>query len=634
MGHLIVGLVAGTLSIFGTFLILSVAFAGIGLALSRAFGLKALSIDDCFLAFWVGFGVIILCLMVWNLVLPVGLLALLFVLAVGGTGIVWNWEDLTRIFDNDSWRPSLLLVLMSGLAGFWIANQCTAEFQSWDGALYHLQSVKWAKAYPIVPGIANLHGPLAFNNSSFLYDAMLDSGWWEGRGYHIANGLLLFVLVLQAMAHGARFISGDSSVATPRLYNFLLLAPALHLVRNNDIASYSTDVSLTLVLLAASAKMYDLVNGGVSQEFTTEDGYGIVALSILFASAVCIKLSAGVFAILTMPIAIFLWWKNRLQQKTGLMKTLVWSSVVIVAFAVVWIARGIVMSGYPFFPEAMAGFPVEWRAPVEHADAEYALMSFTEREFSWTIGRNWLRHVILGNPYAVFIPFCIAVSVLFALFLRRVRGCEVRKARDIIWWLLAPVVVAIGTWLSSVPSTRYIAAVFWTLACVCVCECQREVWPHLGISAKRLAIIGFIVLGISPPLFEPAFGAMRDGESAVLAILNYNFLKPEPNLWFHPIAGQAVITPFTTRSGLVLNVPKNPQVPQGCWDAPIPCTPNPALNLRLRQPGQVGKGFKLDGGWQMQYWPYRDDPAFLPKWRKRQAEALGSSSISAQVGNR
>jgi hypothetical protein len=617
---LIVGLTAGTLSIFGTFLILSAAFAGIGLVVCRAFGLRTLNIDDCFLAFWVGFSVVILYLMMWNFALPVRLVTLLFVLAAGGAGLVWNWEALTRIFDNESWRPSLLLMLISGLASFWVANQCTAGFQSWDGALYHLQSVKWAKAYPIVPGIANLHGPLAFNNSSSLYDAMLDSGWWEGGGYHIANGLLLFVFVLQAMANGARLGCGGSSAATSRLYSFLLLAPALHLVRNHDISSYSTDVPMTLVLLATSAKMYDLVSARASQEFTPEDRYGIVALAILFASAVCIKLSVGVFAIVAMPIAIYLWWVHRPRQETGLMKTLVWSLVVIFAFAVVWIARGVVMSGYPFFPVSVAQFPVEWRAPVEHADAEYAFMSFTEREFSWTIGRDWFRHVIFGNPYAVFVPFCVAAFALFVLFVCRVFRYEARKGPKTTWWMLLPVVVAIGAWGWSVPATRYIVAVWWTLACVCLCECQREVWPHLGITARRLAISGCIVLGISPPLVEPAFAAIRDGQGAVLAVLHYNFVRPEPNLWVHPMAGQAVLTPFTTRSGLVLNVPNNPRLPQGCWDAPIPCTPNPAPNLQLRRPGQVEEGFRLDGGWQMHYWPYRDHTSFLTEWRKRRVE--------------
>ena len=76
---------------------------------------------------------------------------------------------------------------------------------------YHVQAVKWAKAYPVVPGIANLHGPLAFNNSSFLYDAMVDSGWWEGRGYHVANAVLLHGAVIQSLLNGLQWLRGGLS---------------------------------------------------------------------------------------------------------------------------------------------------------------------------------------------------------------------------------------------------------------------------------------------------------------------------------------------------------------------------------------------------------------------------------------
>ncbi|MGH7657841.1 MAG: hypothetical protein ACREL6_06365, partial [Gemmatimonadales bacterium] len=53
-------------------------------------------------------------------------------------------------------------------------------------------------------------------------------------------------------------------------------------------------------------------------------------------------------------------------------------------------------------------------------------------------------------------------------------------------------------------------------------------------------------------------------------------------------------------SGLILNTPARGML---CWDAPLPCTPHPAPNLRLRRPGDLGGGFVTDGNWQALDWP-------------------------------
>ena len=67
------------------------------------------------------------------------------------------------------------------------------------------------------------------------------------------------------------------------------------------------------------------------------------------------------------------------------------------------------MSGYPFFPITIAGFPLDWRAPVEHATVEAAYIQFTEREFTWRmIGSNWVRLILLRDVSAAFVPGAIA----------------------------------------------------------------------------------------------------------------------------------------------------------------------------------------------------------------------------------
>lgn len=39
------------------------------------------------------------------------------------------------------------------------------------------------------------------------------------------------------------------------------------------------------------------------------------------------------------------------------------------------------------------------------------------------------------------------------------------------------------------------------------------------------------------------------------------------------------------------------------FNAPIPCTPNPAPNLRLRVAVRIASGFTVDDSGEMQFWP-------------------------------
>ena len=63
---------ASMLAIAVAILLLASAFMGTGLAIRRAFGLRTLCLEDCFLAFWVGYAVTLLFLILWNFMDPVG----------------------------------------------------------------------------------------------------------------------------------------------------------------------------------------------------------------------------------------------------------------------------------------------------------------------------------------------------------------------------------------------------------------------------------------------------------------------------------------------------------------------------------------------------------------------------------
>jgi hypothetical protein len=617
---LVAHLAVGTLAILGMFLVLVASFTGVGLLLRHLFKKQIVDISDYFVAFWTGYGLVVLFLIVWNFFLPVGLPSFLSVLVFGGVG--WWLGGVPKFRTTDSWRPTRLQIALIVLGSLWVANHATGDLTNWDDGLYHLQAVEWAGKYAVVPGIANLLGPLAFNNASFLYDAMLDSGWWKDRGFHLANGVLVFVLLLRCGLSAARFASRrEGDPAGRHLFGFILLAPLLNAVRNGELASYSTDIPSNMMLFAAAGLMYELLDSGA----LLTDAYSVVSLTILLSSTICLKLSSAVFAGVAISVVIFLSWKSGVSLGSRY-KAVAKVSLIAAAFVLPWMARGVMLSGYPLYPVPLAGFPVSWRAPLEHTYAEYAYIGFTEREFTWRfIGRDWLRQIFLNDSYAVFIPATLAALAILGLFLSSRLRQRVFKQRRATWWLALPAVTAIAGWLWSAPSTRYSPVLFWTFAATVISEYLLIRWPELSVKGRSRVLAALVLLGVSPCIVMPAFRATMQGQNPAAAVANFNFVPPPQDHWIRPIMQPPNVVAYTTRAGLVLNVPRKPEdstVRAKCWNAPIPCTPNPAPNLQLINPGRLDGGFKVEGSWQMQDWPNYWQRDFLAQWRARNAETI------------
>ncbi len=50
-------------------------------------------------------------------------------------------------------------------AAVWLASRSMMTPTNYDSGLYHLSTIRWINSFPIVPGLGNLNGRLAFNQS-------------------------------------------------------------------------------------------------------------------------------------------------------------------------------------------------------------------------------------------------------------------------------------------------------------------------------------------------------------------------------------------------------------------------------------------------------------------------------------
>jgi hypothetical protein len=612
----------GTLLILLSWLPMLGVFAGIGLLLRRAFGASSLSVATVLDQVWPGFGATVLFLMIWNFFQPVNEAAAAIALAAGVAGLWVHRRALAAVLAGGVTRPAGWAIAAAGVAGFWIANLSVGDLTAWDSALYHWQGVRWAREYPAVPGLANLFGPLGFNNAAFLYDAVLDVGPWEGRSYHLATGFFPFAFACLAASATVLLFGGDEG-ARPRAVFVLAGLTGAAQAPWSALPSYVTDVATTIVVLVLTSSWYGFLTRGEPRP--VEDAWAVVRIVLLAALAVSLKLNMAVLGAVTVIAVCGQFLAERPDRALG-RRTLGWAAVIAALFGVAWTARGIVLSGYPAFPSTALPAPVEWRAPEEHARAEFAFIVDSGRRTASVpevvsgragVGR-WLPDWLIGHREQVFyaaVPLALLAVALTAALRARARAPADALARTrAAWWMAAPLAVAIAAWFSTAPEPRYASPFFWSLAALAVAQvCVLTGLPGDRARVRRLVIAAWLGAGASV-VVQPFLYWLVKGRrgSVVRAVARETVRVPPPGHWLYPRAEALVMTPYVTRSGLVLNLPAH-----RCWEAPLPCTPNPAPNLRLRDPARIERGFVVDGGWQMEHWPQRWRPDYLRTLRTR-----------------
>src|SRR6516165_5501945 len=149
-----------------------------------------LSFSCCF---WVGLALLVTALQIFNLYWGINLFV---VRPTCVLGLFCFWLFRKRLNVSFWHRLKPWYILPAGLVILWVADRALGEPGVYDSGLYHFSSVRWANQLPLPPGLGNLHGRLAFNQSYFLYVAFLNNFPVVGFGHNLANSLLLAAAIL------------------------------------------------------------------------------------------------------------------------------------------------------------------------------------------------------------------------------------------------------------------------------------------------------------------------------------------------------------------------------------------------------------------------------------------------------
>lgn len=558
-------MILSQLGILLTWLTLAGAFIGLGAIVRRRLGRRIMTGHDRLVSIFLGMGIVIAVLEIWNFLWPINAVAELVILGPGLASLAVCVKPLLRglwpaIVCRKVESVALLLVLL------WMSNRAIMPPTLYDTKMYHLNAVRWATEYAAVPGVVNVQRNVAFNNASHLIAAMLNHGPWAGRSQHVCNGLF----VVPLMAAGVWALGGlfRGKVRRSSIFMTLCLPIAFVLTIRPDIASLSTDLPVAVLAVVIIAFLMRFLAG--FRRNTMADGVSLFA--ILFATTCC-KLSA----IGMVGAGVALTWMV-LARSRGVVKT----SAALLAVAILmtsgYLARGITMSGYPLFPLKMGGLNVEWKYPEADMDKlqiwirEYGRGASNEREAEATKSSDWHRRwwsdSIKGDRDRLLGPLAlwIAAAGLWLVY---------RPCRDSVWLALIPALAGVMVWGWISPSLRFGFGFAWVLGALAVALVLPRRWrvaPAAYAGVASLYAVMFI-------LSADGAGFMKSWGRLVV--------YPGPDHGLHPPT-PTPYKPFVSKHGVTVYVPQSGDF---IVDAPLPCSHIRNANLKEREPGNIARGF-------------------------------------------
>lgn len=574
----------------GVFAFTAVALAlcfGLGHLLQRAWSSGRREPIEPDTTAWIGWGAAIAAIQAWHLVLPLGWPLAVGLCGAGVAGLALARDDLRRLAAK-VWRDHLWLFVVIVLAALWLANASLGPPRNGDSGLYHLGAVRWAAAFPDVPGLANLHGRFGFTSSYTLWVALPEALSGPGRGCHLASAVLLLLPIARGLWALARVAAGRSRWRVSTLFDLLFLFPLVERVWSEgaltsatpDLPVFLLGLVLTSLLLRMTENRADLA--GLDQR--------AAAVAWLAAVGVTVKLSFAGFALVATAVAFSVVARSRVRRGTpwsGRLRELLPLAAWCGALVLPWVVRSVILSGYPFYPFPGLSVSVDWRVPRARALDDYHWV------LSWARqpGADW--HTVLGNwrwfpawirglitvrytLVTVVLPLALTVVALAGRAILRRSSSHRGNSRTGELLGLAPAAASLMYWFMTAPAPRFMGSGFWVLGLGSTAAMLTAAAPSgPSRSARRWGLIGLTIAG--------GLVALKLWQRGLLPV------TADPGAGFHPAPSLALRT-VRTRSGLEVNIPKGSE---DCWDAPLPCTPHLDPGLRLRRDSDLRWGFTV-----------------------------------------
>ncbi|WP_162910662.1 LIC_10190 family membrane protein [Hymenobacter oligotrophus] len=312
----------------------------------------------------VGLALLTALLQLWSLVAAVDAWAQAVVALGVGTLLILQRQQVRALWqaqwparwDAPAKAGGLLLLLLLG----WLLMFGTQRPTNFDVGLYQLQTLQWTERYPVVLGLGNLHGRLAFNSSLYLPMALLRWPTAYGPAYGLSSYLypLMAVVVVRALVAAMRNPEADARRVWVPMLLFLLLMYNFQVWLSSVTADCTTAALLALTLLWYSQH----------PPASATEAERLVLL-VLAALAVTFKLSAA--PVLLLPL--YATWVHRAAHRWP--RTWLLPLGLGLLLGLPWLTRNMLLTGYLIYPlPAVDLFDVDWKLPYEYARMEHSMV--------------------------------------------------------------------------------------------------------------------------------------------------------------------------------------------------------------------------------------------------------------------
>jgi hypothetical protein len=451
-----------------------------------------------------------------------------------------------------------------------IVGLCLKSLQAprnFDSALYHFQTIRWLNEFPIVYGLGNLHGRLAFNQSYFNLLALLQIEPLTSKGYAAAA---VFMVLLCA---GSIYKLYDA-VSRGNGWLVLMLMSGLGLTLD-QLSSPTPDSAISIIQLQIYVYLISLyVRYESAKKIETSP---VLVVAFLAYFILTIKISAFAFACGCLLISLPLF--NAIRKVD--IKVLAVSGGVGLLLLAIHFSRGYVLSGAPFFPSQFgADWSLPWAMPQESvkgdADWIYSWARLPGADPATVLGNwNWLGPWLNNVPLLAKNLFCAGI-ILFGLNVILLCRAKINRTQAMPYLLYVPLVLALLFWFFTAPDFRFLGAVSTLFIMVPGWLCWNlaaDIKPIASLWSKCTKDHADILTASAALLIFLYFLGVRS--------ITLNIPEHLSVMAAHEQKVNMGVLFYQPRDGL-------------CWNNPLPCAPFVSPSLKLRVPeGGIGAGFTL-----------------------------------------
>ena len=573
-------LVTGTFLVLVTWIVVLALVLALGAGPAAAIAPGSSAIRTSRRALWWGLAILFILVMAINVFLPMaspGSVLIVLTTAVGSLVAAWilrRRRELGRRPLRVRWTPlSAAVVIALVVAQGYLALAALGPLTNYDSGLYHLGAIEYARLFPTIPGLANVHSPLGYSTAEFPLAAILGAGPWGPEGLRLTNGLLMATLALDFALRAAerRRGPGFSVLAVG------LAASWVPLLALSDywVTSPSQDTAALILSVAAAAYLSDAV--GVRRSWAAN----AATASVAAISLSLIRPTLGAFTLGVILVAGVLAFRRGWPKRS-----IAAVAIAGAAAAAVTAMRDTILSGWLLFPASVFPLPVEWRAPdptfLRLATLGYHRdpLNLWDSVDGWTWIPAWIQR--LPQSWETYEFGLLALAAALAV-LAASRWTNLR-ARGLLL-AMAPSTAAVVVWFTlAPPSFRFAWGPIFTLAAV---PLGWSLWRLSYRQSKKTLIQTLVGVGVAAPVLIVV---------AVSALNRFDYASvTQERTWSLGLSIPYAVSPLpeverevvTTIGSVELLVPT---ANEQCWGTFPLCTPTPLDGLTPRG-AELSDGF-------------------------------------------